>query len=81
MVDDTLVVSDCGSKAIRKNAVIKSFMDTNRISLSHEKSSVLHIGNKSKCFLLCPNLKVHKYDMEKRNPLNTWEQYYPLRVA
>ena len=66
MVDDTLAVSDCGSKAIRKNAVINSFMETNRISLSQEKSSVLHIGNMSKCALPCPNLKVHKYDMDKK---------------
>ena len=27
MVDDTLAVSDCASKAIRKNAVINSFME------------------------------------------------------
>ena len=66
LVDDTLAVIDCGSKAIRKNAVINSFMETHRISLSQEKSSVLHIGIRSKCALPCPNLKVHKYDMEKK---------------
>ena len=31
MVNDTLAVSNCGSKAIRKNAVINVFMETNRI--------------------------------------------------
>ena len=48
MVDDTLAISDCGNKTIRKNAVINSFMETHKIALSQEKSSVLHIGKESK---------------------------------
>ena len=66
MVDDTLAVSDCGNKAIRKNSVINSFIECHRISLSKEKSSVLHIGKKSKCPLPCPKLKVHKDIMDQK---------------
>jgi hypothetical protein len=66
MVDDTLAVSDCGNMAIRKNSVINSFMESHRIALSNEKSSVLHIGKKSKCAIPCPNLKFHKDIMEKK---------------
>ena len=36
MVDDTLGVSICGQSAIRKNAVINSFMETQRLKLSKE---------------------------------------------
>ena len=66
MVDDTLGVSKCGQEAIRKNAVINSFMETQRLTLSKEKSVVLHYGKESKCALPCPTLKVHKDDMLKQ---------------
>jgi hypothetical protein len=63
MVDDTLGISLCGKEAIRKNAVMNSFMETQRLTLSKEKSVVLHYGKK--CALPCPTLKVHKEDMKK----------------
>ena len=44
MVDNTLGVSECGKQAIRKNSVINSFMETQRLKLSKEKSVVLHYG-------------------------------------
>ena len=66
MVDDTLAISDCGNKAIRKNAVINSFMETHKIALSQEKSSVLHIGKEGKCALPCPSLKVHQNVMQRK---------------
>ena len=66
MVDDTLAVSDCGSNSIIKNAVINSFMETHRIALSQEKSSVLHIGKESNCVLPCPRLKVHQDVMQRK---------------
>ena len=37
MVDDTLGVSKCGKDAIRKNAVLNSFAETQRLTLSKEK--------------------------------------------
>ena len=60
MVDDTLGVSECGNPAIRKNAVLNSFIETQRLTLSKEKSVVMHFGKSSKCQLPCPTLKVHK---------------------
>ena len=66
MVDDTLAVSECGYQAIRKNAVVNSFMETQRLRLSVEKSVVLHYGKEGKCALPCPDLKVHKETMMKK---------------
>ena len=63
-VDDTLGVSECGKAAIKKNSVINSFMDCQRLTLSKEKSVVLHIGKHNKCALPCPKLKVHNDTME-----------------
>ena len=65
MVDDTLAVSECGNKAIRKNSVLNSFVETQRLTLSKEKSVVLHYGKENKCNLPCPTLKVHKDLMQK----------------
>ena len=65
MVDDTLAVADCGNNSIRKNAVVNSFVETKRLTLSKEKSVVLHFGKESKCSLPCPLLKVHKETMIK----------------
>ena len=56
MVDDTLGVSECGNATIRKKSVINLFMDTQRLTLSKEKSVVVHIGNTKKCTLQCPKL-------------------------
>ena len=63
-VDDTLGVSECGKAAIKKNSVINSFMDCQRLTLSKEKSVVLRIGKHNKCVLPWPKLKVHNDTME-----------------
>ena len=63
-IDDTLGVSECGSAAIRKNAAINSFIETQRLKLSNEKSVVVHVGKPNKCTLPCPVLKVHRDPMK-----------------
>ena len=60
-------MSECGSDAIRKNSVINSFIETQRLTLSKEKSVVVHIGNEKKCTLPCPDLKVHNDPMDKKD--------------
>ena len=65
MVDDTLALSECGNKAIRKNSVVNSFVESQRLTLSTEKSVVVHIGKKSKCKATCPTLKIHKQSMKE----------------
>ena len=45
MVDDNLSISECGTKSVQKNVVINSFIDTQRLTLSKDKSVVLHTGN------------------------------------
>ena len=64
MVDDNLSISQCGITSVQKNAVINSFIDTQRLTLSKKKSVVLHIGNEKKCLLPCPKLKVHSHIMK-----------------
>ena len=64
MIDDTLSISKCGTTSILKNAVINSFIETQRLTLSQDKSVALHIGKKSKCKQPCPILKVHNSNMK-----------------
>ena len=65
MVDDTLGVQKCGSPSIKLNSVINSFIESQRLTLSEEKSVVIHVGKKSKCKTTCPELKVHKNKMHE----------------
>ena len=65
MIDDNLGISDCGNNSIAKNAVINSFVETQRLEMHMEKSMVLHVGNVRKCDQPCPSLKVHKETMQK----------------
>ena len=44
MVDDTLGVSKCGSTAVQLNSVVNSFIESQRLTLSGEKSVVIHVG-------------------------------------
>ena len=63
MVDDNLAISKCGINSLQKNAIINSFIETQRLTLSEETSVVLHISKK-KCKKRCPQLKVHKNSMK-----------------
>ena len=65
MVDDTIGVSKCGNTAVQLNSVINSFIETQRLTLSKEKSAVIHIGSKLKCNTQCPKLKVHDSEMSQ----------------
>ena len=64
MVDDNLSISKCGISSVQKNAVINSFIDTQRLTLSRDKSVLLHIGSSKKCKNPCPKLKVHNQVMK-----------------
>ena len=59
MVDDILAISHCGIASIKKNAIMNSFIEQQRLTMSKTKSVVLHIGRKSKCYNPCPTLRVH----------------------
>ena len=65
MVDDNIAISQCGVNSLEKNALINSFIESNRLKLSKEKSVVLHVGKKHKCKQPCPKLKVHKSEMNE----------------
>ena len=65
MIDDTLSISNCGGQSVKKNAVINSFIENQRLTLSYDKSSVIHVGNARKCKEKCPVFKVHIHDMKK----------------
>jgi hypothetical protein len=64
MVDDNLAIAKCGINSLKKNAVINSFIEMQRLTLSEEKSVVMHISRK-KCKKICPELKVHKSIMKR----------------
>ena len=62
MVDDVLCVTKCSSKTIISNATINAFMELNKLTLSAEKCSKIHIGKKCN---QCPELKVHENQMKE----------------
>ena len=64
MVDDTITISECGAQSVSKNAVLNSFIENQRLTLSDEKSCVIHIGNPSYCVEKCPSLRVHDKNMK-----------------
>ena len=61
MVDDILCVSRCSSKTVISNATVNTFMELNKLTLSAEKCSKIHIGKKCN---QCPQLKVHENQMK-----------------
>ena len=65
MVDDTLEISECGNTSIELNAAINSFVETQRLQLSEEKSFLVHIGNNQRYKQTCPKLKVHNVNMKE----------------
>ena len=44
MVGDVISVNKCSSQSVTSNATVISFMDMNKLSLSHTKCSKIHIG-------------------------------------
>ena len=64
MVDDNLFISQCGLSSVQKNAVRNSFIDTQRLTLSKEKSVVIHVGKTPRCKNQCPTLKAHKHTIK-----------------
>ena len=62
MVDDVVDVQKCGNNAIKSNAVINSFMEHKKLTLSKSKCHKIHCGKKSQ---FCPELEVHKENMHE----------------
>ena len=62
MVDDVLGTQKCGTKSINLNGAINTFMETEKLTLSHKKCYQIHIGNSVEN---CPQLKVHNETMKK----------------
>ena len=61
MVDDTLASGYCGIQSVKKNAIMNSFIEEQRLTLSQSKSVVLHIGRKSRCLATWPGPKIALY--------------------
>ena len=49
-------ISKYGHNAVQLNATISMFIETQRQTLSEEKSAVIHVGNKNQCNTPCPDL-------------------------
>ena len=62
MVDDVISVNQCSSKSVTSNATVNSFMDINKLSLSHTKCSKIHVGKKCD---ECPKLVIDEEQMKE----------------
>ena len=60
MVDDIADVQKCGVDAVKANAVVNSFAEHKKLTLSAAKCSKIHCGKANR---LCPELKVHNEKM------------------
>ena len=47
MVDDVLAIQKCGPTSEAINTTINSFMETEKLKLSHSKTHVIYVGKKS----------------------------------
>ena len=64
MVDDILTVSKCDTTANAINSTVNTFTESKKLTLSHKKCCVIHVGKKTG---VCPTLKVHdKICIEKK---------------
>ena len=61
MVDDILAVQTCSEATVQVNAVINSFIELKKLTLSAKKCSKIHVGKQSIC---CPVVKVHDNPMK-----------------
>ena len=62
MIDDVLAVAECGTKSVKTNSVINSFVDSQKLQLSAKKCHKIHVGNQT---TFCPALKIDDKRMEK----------------
>ena len=61
MIDDLLCIQKC-NKSITINSTVNSFIEANKLKLSHTKCAQIHIGKDN---ITCPELKVHSHSMNK----------------
>ena len=57
MVDDVLTISKCGPTSIAMNALVNSFMSSNKLKLNKFKCAKIYVGRKCDT---CPSLFVQK---------------------
>ena len=64
MVDDVLNIQKCSMKTVKTNAVINSFVESKKLTLSKTKCHRIHISKKKPGSIKeCMNLKIHDYAM------------------
>ena len=62
MVDDILALQKCSIRSQKMNAVINTFIELEKLTLSCQKSKNIHIG---KSEIKCHNLRVHGEEMKQ----------------
>ena len=60
MVDDIADIQKCGTNAVKANAIVNTFVEHKKLTLSAAKCSKIHCGKKNQ---FCPDLKVHNVTM------------------
>ena len=62
MIDDIADVQKCGLNAVKSNAVVNSFIEHKKLTLSGSKCHKIHCGKKNS---FCTTLKVHNDEMHE----------------
>ena len=62
LVDDVVDVQKCGKDAVKANALVNSFIEDKKLTLSSSKCHKIHCGKKNN---FCPKLKVYMDDMHE----------------
>ena len=67
MVDNILSIQKCSVDSVKRNAVIRAFIESKNLTVSHKKCHRIHISRKTKKTNFCPEFKVYrlKYLVDK----------------
>ena len=63
----TLSIQKCGPKSIEKNAASNSFVMCTKQRKKNDKTTFIHIGNKTNCNYKCPDLYVNEEKIKESN--------------
>ena len=61
MVDDELIISECGNDSVMTNSVINTFIESKKLRFAESKCHKIHIGKTNQ---ICPVLQVHGFQMD-----------------
>ena len=60
MVNNILSIQKCSVDTVKSNAVINAFIESKKLTLSHNKCHRIHISRKTKKTHFCPEFKGYR---------------------